>query len=237
NINNDNGVNTVGNQTTSNLIVLTPASEPTVNNATGSTANPPLPPATPPVTDKNPSHYETIGLALGNLVWYDTNNDGVRDGSETGTANVAVQLYRDTNGDGIYSPGVDGFAAAVATDANGNYTFTQLIAGGYLVVIASSNFAPGGALRGYQNSADLSTLSLGNSGVNNVDHGVSVTLGITVANGYVASTVVTLTVGGKPVIDDDIGLPNANTNTTLDFGFYRLEVGNQVFYDTTTTVC
>ena len=44
---------------------------------------------------------------LGNRVWFDTNNDGTQNGSEVGVAGVAVELYQDTNKDGVFTPGVD----------------------------------------------------------------------------------------------------------------------------------
>jgi hypothetical protein len=91
------------------------------------------------------------------------------------------------------------------------------------VVITSTNFLPGAPLYQTQNS-DGSVG--GNSDLNNQDHGVVAgTLG---AGGYVASTAVSLTVGGEPINDGDT---NPNSNLTIDFGFYQLSLGDFVWYD------
>ena len=163
-------------------------------------------------------------VALGNRVWYDTDDSGQVDAGEVGIDGVAVELYEDTNGDGSYTAGVDELVSTTVTADGGYYTFTRLLpARGYVVVITGSNFTAGGVLEGYANST--ATYG-GNSDVNDVDHGaVNGDLG---AGGYVASSVVTLTVGGEPTGDGD---GDANTNLTIDFGFYRLSVGNRVWYD------
>ncbi|MBS0450574.1 MAG: hypothetical protein JSS14_04625 [Proteobacteria bacterium] len=65
---------------------------------------------------------------LGDRVWNDTNADGIQDPGETGRAGVTVELYQAT---------VDGEPGALVgtqtTDANGNYLFTQLTPGDYIV--------------------------------------------------------------------------------------------------------
>jgi uncharacterized repeat protein (TIGR01451 family) len=166
--------------------------------------------------------HQTL-VSLGNQVWFDVNDNGRIDTGEVGVPGVAVELYQDTNGDGIFTPGADAYLSTTTTIAGGFYTFTELLAGGYLVVITSTNFSGAGALVGYQNSDGWVG---GNSDLNNQDHGVvSGTLG---SGGFVASTVVSLTVGGEPTNDGDT---NPNSNLTLDFGFYQLSLGNQVWLD------
>ncbi|MFS4438083.1 SdrD B-like domain-containing protein, partial [Paracoccaceae bacterium GXU_MW_L88] len=60
--------------------------------------------------------------SLGDTVWYDTNGDGVLNGSESGAAGVSVELL------------VDGeVVATTLTDANGKYLFDGLAAGDYQV--------------------------------------------------------------------------------------------------------
>ncbi len=88
-------------------------------------------------------------MLLGSRVWNDRNNDGLLNNSESGLANVAVEVYRDTNGDGT----PDGAPLGnTTTDASGSYTFTNLISGTYVVVVTNTNFLPGGALGGWHNS-------------------------------------------------------------------------------------
>ena len=80
--------------------------------------------------------------------------------------------------------------STTVTDIAGYYNFTNLVPGGYVVVITTTNFGPGGVLAGYRNSTPTDP---GNGDVDNRDHGNEynpLTPGY-----YVASTVVTLTPG------------------------------------------
>ena len=184
--------------------------------------------------------------SLGNRVWYDTNNNGVLDAGETGVSGVTVNLYKDNGSSpGVYDAG-DTFVASQATDANGYYRFDNLGAGDYIVVIPASNFSTSAApLAGYLSSGtSLSgttiTDSIGpspNTDVDSDDNGVSTFNGLALK--YVASTVVTLGPGGsEPTGETDLPSPNPagdavdnQSNLTVDFGFYRLQLGNQIFAD------
>ncbi len=69
-----------------------------------------------------------LGLgSLGDLVWYDMNNDGIQDATEKGIPNVKVILLQE---DGV-TP-ID----SMLTDPLGNYVFTGLPAGNYVVCFA-----------------------------------------------------------------------------------------------------
>ena len=61
--------------------------------------------------------------ALGDYVWFDENLNGLQDGEEAGVAGVTVILLNN-----LQVP-ID----TTATDANGHYQFTQLVAGNYYV--------------------------------------------------------------------------------------------------------
>jgi 5-hydroxyisourate hydrolase-like protein (transthyretin family)/protocatechuate 3,4-dioxygenase beta subunit len=66
-----------------------------------------------------------VGLgSLGDLVWYDMNGDGIQDPTESGVAGVTVTLY-ESDGTTVLS--------TTTTDALGNYIFTGLQSGGYVV--------------------------------------------------------------------------------------------------------
>ncbi|NJM42487.1 MAG: hypothetical protein HC853_17990 [Anaerolineae bacterium] len=165
---------------------------------------------------------------LGDRVWFDTNNDGIIGGSEPGVDAVAVQLYQDTNGDGVFSTG-DTFIRSTSTSGSGFYNFTNLTptsssGTGYLVVLPASNFQSGGPLFNYQNSTPTVA---GNSDLNDRDHGN--VIGALGGSGVVASSVVSLTVGGEPPAGVDGS--DTNGNQTIDFGFYQLTLGNQVWVD------
>lgn len=78
---------------------------------------------------------------LGDKVWLDADGDGVQDAGEAGISGVTVTLYA--------SDGTTILATAV-TDANGNYLFTNLSAGSYVVGFGT---LPNGLEYTQQNSA------------------------------------------------------------------------------------
>jgi len=65
-------------------------------------------------------------FTLGNQVWFDYNNNGIKDAGEPALGGVVVKLY---DGSGVYT------GTSMITDANGNYLFTNLPAGNYSVGI------------------------------------------------------------------------------------------------------
>ncbi|MCV3217353.1 hypothetical protein OGM63_28245 [Plectonema radiosum NIES-515] len=76
--------------------------------------------------------------SIGDRVFNDTDGDGVEDAGEGGFANVTVALYRDINGNGVIDA-TDPQLAIQTTDANGNYDFTGLIFGNYIVKVTDTN--------------------------------------------------------------------------------------------------
>ena len=79
---------------------------------------------------------------LGSTVWVDYDDNGMQDAGEPGIANVEVQLL-DDQGNVI---------ATTLTDAMGNYLFTGLEPGDYVVAIADTQQADGAPLSGYESS-------------------------------------------------------------------------------------
>ncbi len=96
--------------------------------------------------------YNSLGR-LGDLVWADTNSDGVKDADELGISGVTLELYFDRDGDGVFEPGGDDGAAidTTTTDTFGNYLFDGLAPGNWFVTIDDTQ----PALAGYtQTTAD-----------------------------------------------------------------------------------
>ncbi|MCS6836523.1 MAG: GEVED domain-containing protein [Anaerolineae bacterium] len=197
-------------------------------------------------------------LSIGNRVWLDNGggaltNNGLQDAIEVGIAGVELRLYRYigtnptptdyTTNPGDYTPVLDALSnpRTSTTDANGYYLFDGLGQGIYVVVVAPSNFAPGGPLENFNNSTPTfaTPADRNDNGINNPS---PATLGI-------ASNPVTLTVGGAPTGETDLsgntvahgpnsrgrnGETDNNSNLTIDFGFVpttTLSLGNRVWID------
>ncbi|MEL6268417.1 MAG: SdrD B-like domain-containing protein, partial [Chloroflexota bacterium] len=179
----------------------------------------------------------------------DVDGDGLIGGSEVGIPGVSVSLYRDANNDG--EP--DGAAISTeSTDANGYYLFDGLTQGNYLVGVDASNFDPGGPLEG--RASTLSAVDDNPADAippEDVDSNDNRTTParldmINTTYGFVSDTIA-LTVGGEPTGETDLsgntaldgpnsignsGETDANSNITVDFGFYQsIAIGNRVWFD------
>jgi len=239
---NDNGLGSGGGQVASNPVTLAAgnggaASNNTVTDASGTTYNPTL-------------DFGFLLYSLGNRVWFDTNNNGILDAGESGISGVRVELFQDTDVNGFYGVG-DTLLDFTTTDATGYYRFDDLMAGDYVVVIPGSQFSSGAVLAGYWSTGvgmDGSGV-LSESPTNDPDNdsdssadenGITSFAGsITTTNpvSYVASAAVTL--GGAPPEPTGETAPNGQgtadnrANMTVDFGFYRVAIGDLVFVDLT----
>ena len=107
---------------------------------------------------------EALG-SIGDLVWFDDNANGVLDGAEVGAEGVSLDLYIDTDNDGMLTTN-DLYQSTVSTGVGGIYTFPDLVATNYLVVVTDT----GGVLDGTQliSGVDPAPVSLG-AGENYVD--------------------------------------------------------------------
>lgn len=180
-------------------------------------------------------------FSLGNRVWFDTDNSSAINGTEVGVDGVTVELYAaDAGGNPT------GASLGTAVTANGGYyRFDNLSAGDYVVVIPSSQLN-GGVLTGYWSSGTTlngtgsATETAAPDPDNNIDsddNGTRQTAGA--FNGAVISGAVTLGPGTvEPTTDADADptnppgeSPDNQSNRTLDFGFYRGQLGNLVFID------
>lgn len=200
----------------------------TVRNAVGSTAQ--TASKVDPATGRTASFTVSAGqydagwdagvvlptgtASLGDRVWLDANNNGLYEpfDGEQGIDGVRLNLYRDNNSDGVYSPGVDSFYAATysytAGGAPGFYSFGNLPAGRFVVQVDAVNFQPGKPL------ANLSASTVLADPANGVDDD---------NNGY--------PLAGQGVVSRAATLAAASRQD-VDFGFTATySLGNRVFLD------
>jgi uncharacterized repeat protein (TIGR01451 family) len=93
-----------------------------------------------------PSYGFNITRAIGDTVFNDANANGTQDAGEAGFAGVTVSLYNDVNGNGVINAG-DTLLGTVVTDVNGQYLFTGLANGTYIVsvpALTGYNYIAGG---------------------------------------------------------------------------------------------
>jgi hypothetical protein len=83
------------------------------------------------------AYTQTGTASLGDTVYRDWNGDGNQDAGEEGISDVTLRLYLDNDGDGVIDTD-DAVVTTTTTDSNGNYTFTDLPDGNYIVEVASS---------------------------------------------------------------------------------------------------
>ena len=174
-------------------------------------------------------------FAVGNRVWFDTDNSATINGVETGIDGVTVNLYAATD-----------LTTSIATDVTsggGYYLFDNLAAGDYVVSVAASNFS--GVLLGYWSSGTLRTANgsiaessapAANGDTDSDDNGMLQSAGS--LNGAVISSAVTLGPGtttepaGEPDLEGgNQGEPDTQANMTVDFGFYTISLGGGVWND------
>ncbi|NCC37594.1 MAG: hypothetical protein EOM24_37135, partial [Chloroflexia bacterium] len=170
-------------------------------------------------------------LTIGNLVWYDSNNNGMADPGEPGIEYVTVELYRDTNNNNTYDVLTDTLVTRTSTKEEGNYRFILLEQGSYLVVIPASVFASGEPLYLHRSSTgrngvateDYEPASDPDNNIDNDDNGTGLPgeAGVSLA--------ITVNPSFEPINDGDA---DPNTNMTLDFGFFEpLSLGSLVWDD------
>lgn len=175
-------------------------------------------------------------LSLGDLVFFDTNNDGIFDADgvdagdaiddEYGFAGVEVRLL-DGTGAPVDDPNQVGTQNYVLiTDANGNYLFEGLDPGDYIVELVTpggykSSTGLDGPTGTYEAAPDPDNGDLFDD-VNNDDNGSEVTATT------IRSLPITLTSNGEPTNDGDA---DPNTNLSLDFGIVGYSLGNYVWLD------
>jgi uncharacterized repeat protein (TIGR01451 family) len=91
-----------------------------------------------PASGSAGNDFGELAAAISGNVWLDANNNGVRDGGETGIAGVSVSLPTGT-ADALGNP-----VATTVTDANGDYRFVDLLAGTFTVTEQAAQPVVGG---------------------------------------------------------------------------------------------
>ena len=221
----DNGMQAGGMATdvTSPVITLAPNSEPTGETAQGGNQD--------AGNDDNGDMTIDFGFipefSIGSNVFYDANDNGMRDAGEAGIDGVLVEIFN-TGADGIPENADDVKVGDDTTDANGDYFVGWLRPGDYYAKIDTpdSDFP--------LSSTDIASTSNPDGDVDNDDNGLQ-----TGGSGAgVWSNVITLSANDEPTNEpgsggtQDDSIDDDNGNMTLDFGFRpELSIGSNVFYD------
>jgi hypothetical protein len=157
-------------------------------------------------------------LSLGNLVYEDSNNNGLKDNGEPGVAGATVQLFATGDDNTI---GGSGTAADVqvgsdlTTTSNGAYLFSFLPAGNFYVKVTPpvDYLFTGGTVSTSDDNVDNN-----NDGAQPGGSGTAL-----------FSPVINLSGGAESITDGDT---DADTNLTVDFGLWSsVAVGNFIFLD------
>lgn len=155
--------------------------------------------------DEGNHFVEEQAAAVGNLVWIDSNNDGIKDGGESGLDGVVLELL-DGSGNSIDSdPNTGGIQPTTTiTSGGGAYSFGDLPPGSYQLRIAAPPVS---------HPISSTTTDTNDNGEDNDDNG-----GQAVAGGVITSPVFALAAG--------------ETETSLDFGLVAgASIGNRVWHD------
>jgi hypothetical protein len=155
-------------------------------------------------------------LSVGDLVFEDSNDNGLKDASEPGVAGALVQLFNPGSDNAIGGAPADvQVGSNITTTSTGAYSFTNLSAGNfYIKVTPPTDYAEtGGTPATTDNNVDNN-----NDGAQPGGAGTPL-----------FSPIFALAAGTESTTDDDT---DADTNTTIDFGLFNtVSVGNLVYFD------
>lgn len=153
-------------------------------------------------------------MSLGNLVFVDSNWNGIHDGGE-GISGVTLELYH-----GSDTPGSDPPVATTTSAGGGLYLFTNVVPGDYVVHVPKEMFEAGGPLSGKASLPGVSAGTdddYGEDGQDAADPAVTgvSTAAFTLANNW-APTDGGIESGIQASSDN---ADDANGDLTVDFGF------------------
>lgn len=183
--------------------------------------------------------FGLIGYNLGNVVFYDANNNGERDAGEEGIQGVTLELLDADNSDAAVNEPGTSTAYTVITDVDGEYLFEGIPAGNYKVQIASSEFGSGETLENYLVSSGAAQQDNPESagGIDEDANGiVPANPADAASNGVVSGTIAIGTGFAEPEDEDPQDpnvpgtggetFPDGRSNMTLDFGVYQADFGD-----------
>ncbi len=136
-------------------------------------------------------------MKLGNLVWHDADDDGIKDSGEAGINGVQVRLFLGGENPLTATP-----AATVTTAGGGLFSFENLSPGQYFLYIPTPPAT-------YPLSSTVTDTA--DNGQDGDDNGIQIQQGQPVR-----SPLISLVAGTEPTTDGDT---DNNTDLTLDFGF------------------
>jgi len=179
-----------------------------------------------PGTDGGGNYDYTVDFGLvdpfiGNLVWYDQNNNGQVDVGEPGIPNVAVYLHRDANNNGVIDGSETTPLRTTTTDLDGLYVFGDIGPGIYQVVLPFSNFATGQPLVAYPNSSTPTNNQ--DDQIDEDDNGLQPSTALTVTSPLIALAVDGESTNGSSEFGRGNTLDDGDDNNgdmTIDFGFF-----------------
>ncbi|MBV7534453.1 carboxypeptidase regulatory-like domain-containing protein [Duganella sp. sic0402] len=119
--------------------------------------------------------------SLGDKVWYDSNRNGVQDNGEAGVAGVKVTLL-DASGNPVAG-------ASATTDANGNYSFTNLKPGNYSVQFDKATLPADYDFNAGQGSTVDASGKSGQVALNSGDNNLDLDAGIVIKQATVGNRV------------------------------------------------
>ena len=138
--------------------------------------------------------YVLSNLTLGNKVFFDLNRSGMYEATDSVASGIIVRLYADANNDNI----PDGaLIQAMTTNALGEYSFTNLAPGNYIV---GAVIPPAHAITVINGGDPDNNIDNDNNAINNV-------------SGEARGNSISLASGTEPTA--------GNTNNTYDIGFYN----------------
>ena len=187
-------------------------------------------------------------LNLGNLVWFDTNNDGVKDVTEAVMPGVKVELFLDANGDGsLVGAEQTPYSTDVTDGTTGLYLFENLPEGKYFVGIPGTEFDEttdplynlysSGTTAGASGVTTETTAPDPDATVSDTDdNGMTMKAGF-YTGGVLTTASVMLNFQDEPTLEDpdNSSIDDLDDNLTVDFGFHGMSLGSLVFMDTDNT--